>query len=60
LDDVRRAPRQTAAGIPQVTPRSRRSSRSPTASRHGHVTVCCWTVLRRTVNCWFHSRGLPW
>ena len=35
----------------QTTPRSRRSSRSPTTSRHSHVTVCFCRVPRPPVNC---------
>ena len=35
----------------QRRPKSRRSSRSPTTSRHSHVTVCFCRARRLPVNC---------
>jgi hypothetical protein len=41
---------QTATKRQQTTPKSRRSSRSPTTSRHSHVTVCFCRALLPPVN----------
>ena len=45
------ATEQTAKESQQVTQKSRRSSRSPTTSRHSHVTVCFCRARHPPVNC---------